>query len=568
MMRAHSIPWIALAVALFAHADHAHANQTVTACGTDTQTGSGTNLATALAAGGDIFIQCPTASVIRITRRYTLTAETQLIGLNSTTLADNIVLDGAGLAGPFLFESSGKLTVQALSFRNFTAGGFFYSHVPSIAAAEKVPTIDGTSLYSYASIVDAKGDVELDQVQITASDSPVRAAGAMAVNHSWFGSNKGTVIMFLGTGSVNTSDFENNGTAVDFHRGAILGCTFDGHTLPAVTITLPVGAVSIRNSNFSSGAGNPAISVTTQSSNSGAATVTLRGDTFTGNNGGGDAGAIAIRELSSPLAAAAPYFAKLPATVFEIAYDDFDSNLGGTGGALDLELRPIDSLSIVGGTFTHNTASATGGGIFVRDGQMSITHSLFKGNSAPAGAAIAAASGAELTIANSLIVENKVAGAATGATPNQQAAVTASQLILANVTIANNQGIGLGADAPARTRLTNLILSQNQPSNCSGFPAASFTGPNLQFGATACAGSTVSGDPLLDGFYVPAPGSAALELGSVNTCSGTPVDGTDLVFQARNKTACALGAFERPPPQFRPPPPTQGPYAPKAAMTP
>jgi predicted outer membrane repeat protein len=566
-MRAPSISPLILALALFANADAARANQTVTACSTDTQTGSGTNLATALAAGGDIFIQCPKASVIRVTQRYTLNSETQLIGLNSATLADNIVFDGAGLTGPLLFVATGKLTVQALSFKNFTTGSFFFSHVPSIAAAENVPTIDGIARYSYASTIDAKGDVELDQVQITASDAPVRAAGAMTINHSWFGGNKGTVIMFLGVGSVNTSDFENNGAAIDFHQGAILGCTFNGHLLTAITITLPIGPVSIRNSNFSNSIGDPAISITAQSSNSGAANVTLRGDNFSNNNGGVEAGAIAIRQLSSPLAAAAPYFAKLPATVFQIAYDDFDTNLGGTGGALDVELRPIDLLSIVGGTFAHNTAITAGGAIFVRDGQLSITHSLFKANSAPAGAAIAAAPSAQLTIANSLIVENLLVGAATTTTPNQRAAVTASQLILANVTIANNQGIGLGADAPLKSQLTNLLLSQNKPSNCSGFPATSFAGPNLQFGPTDCAGSTVTGDPLLDSFYVPSPGSAALKLGSVSTCSSTPVNGTDLVFQARNKTVCALGAFERPPLQFRPPTPTQGPYAPKVAIT-
>lgn len=539
-----------------------HANQTVTACGSDTQSGAGTNLATALAAGGDIFLQCPKASVIRITQRYTLNSETQIIGLNSSTLADNIVLDGAGLAGPFLFVASGKLTVQAVSFRNFTTG-LIFSRVPSIAAAENVPTIDGTAAASYASVVDARGDVELDQVQITASNSPVRAAGAMTVNHSWFGNNKGPALYFLGVGAIDSSDFESNGQGIGFHKGSIQGSTFNGHTLSAIGIVLPTGGVTIRNCNFGNGTLNPAISITTQSSNSGSATITIRGDSFSSNDGGTDAGAIAVRLLTSPMAAAEAYFQKLPSTQFQIAYDDFDSNRGTNGGAVDLELRAIDSLSIVGGTFTHNTAITSGGALFANGGQMSVTHSLFKANNAPAGAAIATASTTQLIVANSLIVEN-VATASAPIPANQRAAITGPQLRLVNVTVANNQSLGVGSDHPGSSQFTNVILSQNQLGNCAGYSAGSFTGSNLQFGATGCGGSTSAQDPMLDSFYVPAPGSVALQLGNSTVCAASPVDGSDLVFQSRARQGvCALGAYERPPPQFKPPAPTQGPYAPR-----
>jgi hypothetical protein len=544
------------AVALLAGATVARANQTVTACTSDTQTGAGTNLASALAAGGDIYIQCPPASVIRITQRYALKAATQLIGLNSTTLAENTVFDGAGLSGPFLSISAGKLTVQALSFKNFAVGTLIagISHVPSIAAAEKIPTIDGSSPFSFAGIIDALGDVELDQVQITASDAAVRAAGAMTVNRSWFGGIKGTVLMFLGLGLINGSNFENNGSAINFHQGIILGSTFSGHSFSAITVTLPLKNLTIRNSDFSNSTAYPAISITAQSSNTAAATVILRRDNFAGNDGGPDAGAIAIRELSYSIAAASGYFAKLPATQFEIAYDDFDSNRGATGGAVDLELRPIDSLSIVGGTFTHNTAVTSGGAVNIRSGQVSITHSLMKGNTAPLGAAIAASPQSQLTVANTLIVENVAPGGA---------ALTASQLGLDNVTIANNQAIGVLAGTSPKAQFSNLILAQNTPSNCSGFAAAAFSGPNDQFGSTTCGGSNLSLDPQLDSFYVPAPGNPALTLGDATACSNSPVNGTDLVFQARSKAHCALGAFERPPPKFKPPVPTQGPYAPK-----
>jgi hypothetical protein len=559
-MRTLSLRRLILPLALLALSHAARANQTVTACNTDTQTGAGINLATALAAGGDIFIQCPRASVIRITRRYTLNSETQLIGLNSATLADNIVLDGAGLAGPFLSASVGKLTVQALSFKNFVTGDLpaNFSHVPSIADAENIPTIDGIGSYSFDSVIDARGDVELDQVQITASESPVRAAGAMTINNSWFGGNKGTVVMFLGVGTVNSSDFENNGSALDFHQGTILGSTFNGHSLAAISVTLPLRSVTIRNCNFSNGSGNPAIGITTQSSNTAAATVIVRGDNFLSNNGGGEAGAIAIRELSSSMSAAAAYFAKLPATTFQIYYDDFESNQGAAGGALDLELRPADSLAIVGGTFIRNTTTGSGGAVNVRSGQVSIAHSMFKANTAATGAAIAEAPQAQLIVANSLIVENIALSSA---------AVTGSQLVLENVTVANNRATGIAADTPAKSQFTNLLLSQNQPNNCSGFPASSFIGPNDQFGPTACAGSTISGDPQLDSFYIPTPGNSALVLGDAGACAKSPVDGTDLVFQARGKGVCALGAFERPPPQFKPPAPTQGPYAPKTAVS-
>jgi predicted outer membrane repeat protein len=247
----------------------------------------------------------------------------------------------------------------------------------------------------------------------------------------------------------------------------------------------------------------------------------------------------------------------LPATTFQIFYDDFESNLGAAGGALDIELRPMDALAIVGGTFIRNTAATSGGAVNARSGQASIAHSMFKANTAATGAAIAEAPEAQLTVVNSLIVEN---------TAPSSAAVTGSQLVLQNVTVANNRASGIAADTPAESKFTNLLLSQNQPNNCSGFPAASFIGPNDQFGPTACGGSTVSGDPQLDSFYIPTPGNPVLVLGDAGACAKSPVDGTDLVFQARGKGVCALGAYERPPPQFKPPAPTQGPYAPKTAV--
>jgi hypothetical protein len=536
----------------------------VTLCSTDTQVGPGTNLSQALTNGGDIFLQCPPRSVIRITQKYVLNVQTQIIGVGVSALSDNIVLDGAGMRGPFISVANGKLTVQSVSFRNFAAGTL-PSRVPSIVVAEGFPIL-GVMVPFFDSVIDATSDVELDQVQVTGSDSPVRTSGALTVNNSWFGQNTGVVLMSLGVVSMSSSVFEKNTEALGFHKGSVLNSTFDGSTLGAVNIFLPAGTVEIRHCNFVNTTGTSALVVTAQSSKSGSATVNIRGNSFTSNNGGSESGAIQLY-IASGSPAAASTIANLPSTHFNLFYDDFSKNAGGSGGAVSIASRNTDDLTILGATFMENTATVKGGGVVLFGGEAAIVHSLFKNNSAPVGAAVASQSTGKLIIANSLVVEN-VATAAMPSQPDETAAIYAANLSMTNVTIANNRAIGLSSAGSGLAVFSNLIISQNEPQNCLDVARASFKGPNLQFGPATCDGASLSGDPLLDSFYVPSPGSPALHLGDLAICQTSPVDSSDFVFQPRtNRNFCALGAYERPPNQFKPTFPTQGPYAPEKVLS-
>lgn len=536
----------------------------VTLCATDIQVGPGTNLSQALTSGGDIFLQCPPRSVIRITQKYVLNVETQIVGVGVSVLSDNIVLDGAGMRGPFISVTNGKLTVQSVSFRNFAAGTL-PSRVPSIAVAEGFPLL-GVIVPFFDSVIDATSDVELDQVQVTGSASPVRASGALTVNNSWFGQNTGVVLTSLGAVSMSSSVFEKNTEALDFHEGSVLNSTFDGSTLGAVNIFLPAGTVDIRHCNFVNTAGASALVVTSQSAKSGSATVNIRGNSFTSNNGGNDSGAIQLY-IASGSPAAASTIANLPGTHFNFFYDDFSKNVGGSGGAVSIASRNTDELTILGATFMGNTATIKGGAVALVAGEAAIVHSLFKNNSAPVGAAVASQSTGKLVIANSLVVEN-VATAVMPSQPDESAAIYGANLSMANVTIANNRAIGLSSAGSSLAAFSNLIVSQNKPQNCLDVARASFKGPNLQFGPASCDGASVNGDPLLDSFYVPSPGSPALHLGDLAVCRTSPVDSSDFVFQPRtNHNFCALGAYERPPKKFQPTFPTQGPYVPEQVLT-
>lgn len=501
----------------------ARADAVVSACASDTQPGA--NLAKALAAGGVIRFACPPGATIRMTGQYVLTGSTLVDG------GDAVTLDGRGIFGPLLSARS-NLILRRLTLRGF-------AQRPIRPASPGFLTIGRLT----GSVLSASGDAELDHVTIEGSESPVDIRGNAAVRASAFVGNRGGFALVVGgVAFIERTRFTGNRSALLMGGGQVRSSDFTGQTAGAVRVSAPNSPVEIRHSSFAATRGGPALAISQRSGRAGPQTVTLRANAFRDNDGGAGGGAIDLfdqvrqardRGQSASVIAA---LAALPPTSFVLAYNRFEANRGGHGGAIAANLASTGGLVSTGDLFIGNSAGAEGGAVSVTGGALRLSHALFTGNQAGGrGAAVAVAADARATIGNALVVRN--AGPA--------GVIAGGAVMLVNVTIADNAAAGVLLEDPS-ARLANAILARNRPVDCGAVPAGSFQGGNLASDAS-CPGVVV-GDAFLDSFYVPAAGSPALIAGDPALCRAAPVGGFDLPFQGRlDPQACALGAFERTP---------------------
>jgi hypothetical protein len=525
----------------------------VTACHTDTETGSGTNLTTALSGGGDVFIRCPSGTRLPVTHAYNIVVPTQIIGAPTDSGSAQITLQASGIRRTMLLVRAGaRLTVQNLGFSNFKSVGVFLfvpvGVIPGSAgaiAAAHMPDF-------FPTIISSDSDVELDHVTIDTSRDSVGVNGNLTVTGSTFRDNAGTTLVANGTVAIDHSNFSQNQRGVLLGAGNIAYSQFDHNTERAVDILFPQGTVTVRDSTFSANTGI-AVAVSAQSSPNGGGSVLLRNNTFDNNNSA-TAGPVTIAtETLTSIPATDPRalaLAHLPAGNIQVLYSSFNSN-SGAAGALQATLRiNQDKLDLGGDAFLRNRSTLPAdAALTVKGGLVTLSHALFKANTAVQASAIAADPIAQLTVSNSLIVEGVSSASAADA-----AAISAVFVTLSNVTIANNQGTGVRATVTlpvvALAKFSNVILANNARA-CEFGSGMSVEGANLVFPDDhSCPGATILEDPVLDSFYIPSPGSPALTQGDTRVCAGELVGARDIVFQKRTDQTCALGAFERPPPRF------------------
>ncbi len=493
---------------------------TVRLCDSDTQAGAGPNLQQALAGGGTIVFACPRASV-RVTSPHRVPPDTVLDG------GDAVTLDGHGLPGPFITSSSGRVFVRRITIRNFTGRPPSRPPAPGYLSLGRL----------WGSVLEVRGDAELDHVTIESCISPLNVSGDLVISDSMFRANSGAGPDAWGTTIIKRSTFLANESGPTLRSGRVDDSAFIENTGIALSVSEPSGPVGILHSSFQRNA--LALQLSEQSAFGGVATVSVRSNRFEDNTRGAIASFDIVefaRERGMPPSMIAN-LERLPGARYELAYDRFLRNKGARGAAIDVDLRRSGGMTVVGGLFIGNVAAGEGGAIAVRGGTLRVSHSLLRSNqSVGPGSAIRAVAGAaaRLELSNSLVIENVGPGAA----------IDADAAALANVTIARNEGKGLAVRSPSS--VANSILSDNKSGNCSGLSAQAFHGGNLQFGSTDCPGVAV-GDPFLDALYVPELGSPALELGDAAICRSDPVRGTDILFQERLGSACALGAYERAP---------------------
>ncbi len=512
--------WRWLPLLALAFLAEANANTTVTLCSSDTEKGPAgtTNLAKALGLGGDIYLVCPAGSILTVSQYYRLQTDTQTIGQTGPSGLPSVALDGGALKDPFLVAQHGKLTLAAVTLQNFHIVERKWSLVTG-----------GVGLVPVSSF----GDLELDNVLVSNSGDAVAALGNLRVINSTLSANTGTAVLAYGTATIQHSTFSNNYQALQMKAGEISGSGFFNNTELAVELPLSGAAVSIRGTRFLSNKGRGAISGFL----SGGATLVMRESVFASNQSREDGGALNLAAVALTDPSAGGHL--------QIVTSEFTNNTAGNGGAIRLGLRNSDTVEIVDSNFLSNSASNHGGGLSIAgSATVLVHHALFKKNSASAGSAASSdASTATLSVANALVVEN---------IPTSGSALWGGHLVLANVTIANNQAhpIVIAAGSGPES-FANLVISGNSGA-CMGVTAAMFQGPNLQFPAGTCPGARFAVDPALDSLYIPVLGSSALILGDVGVCRNDQVEGVDIAFQSRKNAHCALGAYERVPPRFVP----------------
>lgn len=478
--------------------------------------GPGANLATAMQAGGRIAIRCPAGSVIRISRGgYALRADTTLVG--------RVVLDGSQrgdrppaliIGGAFAFAAEG------VEFRNF----------------RNTPTSFG-GRGSTAQIMSDKS-ISLRNVAATNVERLARSRGSLEVTGGTFTGNQGVVLASDGPLVVDRSNFANNELAILIGSGRVTSSFFDNGARGSIRVDVLSGNVEIAFSKFTGQAGTSALWVTPNSRAGERHALTLHRNEFFRNDGGTEAGAVSFQPEPG-----------LPPAQVALSQNSFSSNVGSSAGAVLLVQPGPEPAVLAGNSFRDNRATGAGGGaVRLRAGPAVVAASLFADNAADvgSGAALLADAGAELHLANSLLTRNRLPGAA----GQPRAVVDVRQGSITNVTAADNDGPAMlvPSNDGAGVRVRNTVLWRNARGDCVGpAPApAAFQGPNLQTPGGGCPG-VPEGDPALDPLYAPGPASPVIAAGDPAACDAPPVGGRDLLYQARARGGCALGALERPP---------------------
>lgn len=575
---------ILVVAALALTALSARAQTVVTACGTDTAAG-GTNLATALATGGDIKIACAGgANEIRLTAARSLPATTNIDG-------GGVTLIGPGNGAMFVLPAGEPLTLRNLSIKN-----------PPMNPAD--PTIFTGIVYD----INLGTVVELENVQVTETRLPFAVWRFVARNSTFIGNGDSNnpdlgVLMALDL-KLESVVFRDN-LSRPFHAmlpvtfnqkitARVTKSTFERNRRPAAWIG---GNLVIDNSQFvDNGDAAPfapggrgelyggqvhCAGGTCRRSAAGAVEVwdgqaTISRSTFKGNRGmlGG-----AVLALRSSLT---------------LQSSELDANRAVSGGAVvylspagSNQLMPLLRLTLGHVKLRGNEAMKDGGALLVlgdafgdavlmSDNKAGESGGAFAivGASASPGEAVPAAIAADLPapgaqpttieLTRAFLLDNTAAlhavdaGAGTVRLGNAVlarnvasgpggAAIYAQNVELANSTVIGNQSEGLRIEAGGAdgARIANAILAGNS-ANCTGALASlKVDGANLQYPDAGCGASITVADPSLDSRFAPTRLSAARSAGTLATCATHDlVVGRDLYGKTRGGASCSIGAVE------------------------
>ncbi len=464
-------------------------------------------LRAAVAAGGTITFNCGAPVTIVLASPITFTANTVLDGGGTVTLSGN------NTSGLFVSNNNLILTLRNLTLIN---GRSAEQGAALRAGFWNTLTIESVTFSGHVST--------RDSAQCDGGGAVFIGGGSTAIiRNSTFRDNQA-----------------NNGGAINSLRTdlTVLDSRFENNR----------AVHTARMDSFGDCGGGGAVYIDGANSFNKPSTVTLRGNTFTGNSANNHGGALFIGVYRNEAVT-------VEASTFR-ANRNTVNTLGqaGTGGAIWYGAgdpsQTVAPLTVNAVTFIDNHADTQGGGLWTSAGAR-LTNVTFTGNEAlnPAvsdtsdwrrgnGGALVGANGVEIN--NSTFVGNR-AGFNGGAIAGSGTSPT-SPIVIRNSLIVNNTGGNVwGIQQQCTSTLTdggNNLQWPNKSTNnwndynCLGTIATANPAPG--FGPVADNGGPVPTIALL-------PGSMALNVGNTATCAPTDARG----MPRPQGAGCDLGAYER-----------------------
>ena len=518
----------------------ASAVTSVNVCHSDTAVGGPgtTNLASALAVGGDISIDCPAGSVLRVSGSHSVSRHVNIEGRGVTLLIDTAALPA------FAIGAGARLRMSELTLNS--TGSVPTGRTPGLTTflvgrrgTLELEAVTARGLARPAFVME-EGRAVLFRTRFEHGSDPIRVdggrveilpksafeywdtalhvlSGSVSISGTTF--RRSRLLMDRCTFSIVDSEFLDS----DVRSKALSGGAIDTDCSGRIDRSLFVnnhavdgGAINLRN---------------------GLADVRLFRVRFFHNSASGNGGAIHRHKFLLVRGSRAP--------PLSLGYCVFRANHAENGGAVYLPSGVVEARAV---HFANNVARHTGGGIYARAFRMS-RGTLVRNSAAVQGGGMyslvewhPAPGLVTNVVANSLVVKNSAP---------QGAGIYGSAMRVVNATIADNIGSGISGGAarvqPAIT-LTNTVVTGNSGGNCAppsgsnGVIAAN--GPNLQFPSSDCPGITVA-DPTLDPLYSPVVGSPALAAADLNICKSDPVSARDVYGEPRPQgKGCTIGAVE------------------------
>ena len=440
----------------------------VSDCSSDAQ------LRAAVATGGIVTFSCGTA---------TITVSSEIPVAKDTTIdgGGKITLSGGGKSRILHITSAWNVATPLLTVQNLTFQDGFTSDVPNTTSTKQ----GGGAIFEDGG--------SLTVIDCTFSHDTCASSGQDVSGGAINGQGVGTLII---EGSTFSDDSGSNGGAV-------------GTQDENVTVVNSTFA----NDSATGTGGNPG-----NGGNGGGLTydgahvsLTLCGDTFTGNHANAAGGA-----------------------VFRVGYND----QGGAPSVVTIDRSTFD-----GNAVDDQTGNAAG--LYLENVQLAITNTTISNNTGHFGGGLWAGQSDVLDLQNVTIASNTASGGGGIWFANQ---VTGTLL---NCTVAGNTGDGLfGGDTGVK--LQDTIIANNakgtldSTTNCAKQHGSG--APDIQFpatGGTQCTSDVTIADPMLgplqdNGGPVKTmkPGSGSPAIGAGKNCSATDAAGTT------RPSACTLGAIE------------------------
>jgi predicted outer membrane repeat protein len=514
--------------------NHAAHGIPVQACQSDNQQGAGTNLQQAIAAGGVVTFECPSATTIEVRLGHLITRPVTIVGDGRITLQIEsgpafIVSGPGGSLGFNGVHIVGGTTPRPVRARILPQVLFL---VIQAGALKMENTIVETFREPLGSVV-AGGTLEL------LSNTRIRAiSGGLTLHDSTLSVSNTSLEdwsqpLELVGGNASLKETQINRAKlrlrncvldiaeVQFSQNDVQARRENGGALE----TDCVGTITRTTFSFNKAVSGGALYVPGGQPGK----LTISQVRFEHNEAIEHGGGADITAGRGGLSGLLPEQRGRRGLEVELLYSTFIGNTAAEGGGLygtGVDLRAA--------RFKSNVAKQRGGGLFVNGGGSTRRASFVSNRALAVGGGLLAIN---TSFANALVVRNEAP---------RGAGIFGANTDLINVTIADNIGGGLDASLFVDGfRLKNTLVVNNAGGNCATGGTAQTFSASMQFPGSSCGSEMTTRDPYLDSMYAPVAGSPARSGGDLQTCLAAPVSGRDFYGEPRPQgSSCSIGAVE------------------------